>query len=148
MSAKENRDQLRNKLFAAFLSVSFLILEKRGKKIQALRFKAIQGELKSQKQTQEKHSVKAVFLNFLPSSTVGQAFHISLSLVAHNVVPLGSQQKSRMFIVATEIVFDRNEQRGFVAVRAYSHLCSRSGVRGLRPLLTTELKSLHLCFKA
>lgn len=86
-------------------------------------------------------------MDFLPSSTVGQVISVSLSLVAHNVVPLVTQQKPRTFVVMMDIKLDRNKQRSFICATAYQHLCCSLGISGPKPLLMIELKGLHLCFK-
>lgn len=72
-------------------------------------------------------------------STLGQAISVSLSLVACNIVPLGSQQMPRTFIFMTVIKLDRNKQNSLIAETAYQNLRYSSGI--------WELRSLHICFK-
>lgn len=71
--------------------------------------------------------------------TLGQVFSVSLSLVARNIVPLGSQQMPRTFIFMTVIKLDRNKQNGLIAETAYQNPRYSSGI--------WELRSLHICFK-
>lgn len=77
--------------------------------------------------------------DILTSSMLGQAISVSLSLVARNIVPLGSQHMPRTVTVMTEIKLDRNKQSSLVVETAYQHPCCSSGIWMLR--------SLHICFK-